>query len=36
MKDKVKHIIKNFTGGYVIIVKDGTVKFDLYPDERKS
>ena len=39
MKDndkKVKHRIKNLTGGYVLIMKDGTVKFDLYPDERKS
>lgn len=39
MKDndnKVKHRIKNFTWGYVLIMKDRTVTFDLYPDERKS
>lgn len=33
---EVKHRIKNLTGEYVLIMKDGTVKFDLYPDEKKS
>lgn len=31
---EVKHRIKNLTGGYVLIMKDGTVKFDSYPEEK--
>lgn len=31
---EVKHRIKNLTEGYVLIMKDGTVKFDLYPEEK--
>ena len=33
---EVKHRIKNLTGEYILIMKDRTVAFDLYPDERKS
>jgi len=28
--------IKNLTGGYVVVGKDGSVKFDLYPEEKQK